>query len=114
MAGAATAGGPGEPARAHIRLRRLVGSAGVDPPPFWSAPQPGYRLNVADEAYDLGRFAVEQKAGIDAAAAGRFEQASGHLSAALAEWRGPVLEDLRDFEFVEPSPPPWRRTSWWH
>lgn len=37
-----------------------------------------------------------------AAAAGRFEQASRHLSAALREWRGPVLDDLRDFQFVEP------------
>ena len=36
-----------------------------------------------------------------AAAAGRFEHASSHLSAALAEWRGPVLDDLRDFAFVD-------------
>ena len=36
-----------------------------------------------------------------AAASGRFEHASRHLSAALAEWRGPVLEDLRDFQFVD-------------
>ncbi|OBI22350.1 regulator [Mycobacterium sp. E2327] len=82
---------------AHVsRLRRLVGGAGV-----LVSAQPGYRLNVPDEACDVGRFAVEQKAGIEAAAAGRFDQASRHLSTALAEWRGPVLEDLRDFEFVE-------------
>jgi SARP family transcriptional regulator, regulator of embCAB operon len=37
---------------------------------------------------------------VQAAAAGKFEQASRNLSAALAEWRGPVLEDLRDFQFV--------------
>jgi DNA-binding SARP family transcriptional activator len=87
---------------AHIsRLRRLVSSAGVDPAALLVSAQPGYRLNVPDEACDLGRFAIDQKAGIEAAAAGRFEQASGHLSAALAEWRGPVLEDLRDFEFVD-------------
>ena len=36
-----------------------------------------------------------------AAAAGKFEQASRHLTAALAEWRGPVLDDLRDFQFVD-------------
>jgi DNA-binding SARP family transcriptional activator len=87
---------------AHIsRLRRLVSSAGVDPAAVLVSAQPGYRLNVSDEACDLGRFAIEQKAGIAAVAAGRFEQASGHLSAALAEWRGPVLEDLRDFQFVD-------------
>jgi pSer/pThr/pTyr-binding forkhead associated (FHA) protein len=37
-----------------------------------------------------------------AAAAGDFERASRHLSAALTQWRGPVLEDLRDFDFVDP------------
>jgi DNA-binding SARP family transcriptional activator len=87
---------------AHIsRLRRLVSSAGVDPAAVVVGSQPGYRLNVPDEACDLGRFAIEQKAGIQAAAAGRFEEASRHLSAALTEWRGPVLEDLRDFQFVD-------------
>jgi SARP family transcriptional regulator, regulator of embCAB operon len=87
---------------AHIsRLRRLVSSAGVDSAAVLVSAQPGYRLNVSDEACDLDRFAVEQRAGIEAVAAGRFEQASGHLSAALAEWRGPVLEDLRDFQFVD-------------
>jgi DNA-binding SARP family transcriptional activator len=87
---------------AHIsRLRRLVSEAGLDPAAVVVGIQPGYRLTVPDEACDLGRFAIEQKAGIQAAAAGRFEEASRHLSAALAEWRGPVLEDLRDFQFVD-------------
>jgi len=87
---------------AHIsRLRRLVGSGGADPAAVLVSAHPGYRLNAADEECDIGRFAGEQKAGIQAAAAGRFEDASGHLSAALAEWRGPALEDLRDFQFVE-------------
>jgi DNA-binding SARP family transcriptional activator len=87
---------------AHIsRLRRLVSGAGVDPAAIVVSARPGYRLNVPDEACDLGRFAIEQKAGIGAAAGGRFEEASAHLSAALSEWRGPVLEDLRDFPFVD-------------
>jgi SARP family transcriptional regulator, regulator of embCAB operon len=87
---------------AHIsRIRQMVSSADVDPAAVLVSAQPGYRLNVPDEACDIDRFAIEQKAGIEAAAAGRFESASGHLSAALAEWRGPVLEDLRDFQFVE-------------
>ncbi|OBA70153.1 regulator [Mycobacterium sp. 1554424.7] len=87
---------------AHVsRLRRLMGSAGADAASVLVSAQPGYRLNVPDDACDVGRFAAEQKAGIEAAAAGRFDQASRHLSTALAEWRGPVLEDLRDFEFVE-------------
>jgi hypothetical protein len=38
---------------------------------------------------------------VQAAAAGKFAQAGEALSAALAEWHGPVLEDLRDFQFVD-------------
>jgi DNA-binding SARP family transcriptional activator len=87
---------------AHVsRIRRLISSAGVDAAAMLASAQPGYRLCVPEEACDVGRFAIEQKSGIEAAAAGRFAQASGHLSAALDEWRGPVLEDLRDFQFVQ-------------
>jgi len=83
-------------------LRRLLGRAGVEPRTVLASAPPGYRLNVPDAASDLGRFVVEKTAGVQAAAAGRFEQASDHLSVALAQWRGPVLEDLRDFRFVDP------------
>jgi SARP family transcriptional regulator, regulator of embCAB operon len=82
-------------------LRRLLSSAGFDPHGVLAKAPPGYRLNVAEADCDLGRFNAEQTAGMHAAAVGQFEQASSHLSAALAEWRGPVLEDLRDFTFVE-------------
>ena len=82
-------------------LRRLLGNAGIDTHTVLVSAPPGYRLNVADADCDLGRFIVEKTAGIRAAAAGRFEQASSHLSAALAEWRAPVLDDLRDFPFVD-------------
>jgi SARP family transcriptional regulator, regulator of embCAB operon len=87
---------------AHVsRLRRSMSGAGGDAAPPLVSAQAGYRLNASEEACDSGRFAVGHKAGIHAAAAGRFEQASRLLSAALAEWRGPVLEDLRDFPFVD-------------
>ena len=82
-------------------LRRLLDDAGVDPHTVLASAPPGYRLTVADADCDLGRFTTEKTAGIHAAAAGRFEQASSHLSAALAEWRAPVLDDLRDFPFVD-------------
>lgn len=62
---------------------------------------PGYRLGVADGDCDLDRFITDKNAGMRAAAAGRFEQASKYLSAALDQWRGPVLDDLRNFPFVE-------------
>ncbi len=82
-------------------LRKLVSGAGIDPRAVLAAAPPGYRLSISDNTCDLGRFIAEKTAGVHAAAAGRFEQASRHLSAALSEWRGPVLDDLRDFQFVD-------------
>jgi SARP family transcriptional regulator, regulator of embCAB operon len=82
-------------------LRRLLGSAALDPNQVLASVPPGYQLNVPDTDCDLGRFVTEKNAGVHAAAAGRFEDASTHLSAALAEWRGPFLDDLREFVFVE-------------
>jgi DNA-binding SARP family transcriptional activator len=82
-------------------LRRLLGSAGVDSYKVLASAPQGYRLSIADGDCDLDRFITDKTAGMHAAAAGRFEQASSHLSAALNKWRGPVLDDLRNFAFVE-------------
>ncbi|KAA1245153.1 FHA domain-containing protein [Mycobacterium simiae] len=95
---------PGARASIHSyvsNLRKLLGGAGVDPRAMLAAAPPGYRLSIPENTCDLGRFIAEKTAGVHAAAAGQFEQASRHLSAALREWRGPVLDDLRDFRFVE-------------
>ncbi len=82
------------------RLRGLIGSAGVDANQVLASAAPGYQLSVDDSDCDLGRFIAEKNAGVHASVAGRFESASKHLTAALAEWRGPVLDDLREFAFV--------------
>jgi DNA-binding SARP family transcriptional activator len=81
-------------------LRRLMSSAGIDRDLLANAA-PGYRLALDHRQSDLGRFRTEKDAGVHAAAAAQFELASRHMSVALAQWRGPVLEDLRDFQFVE-------------
>jgi SARP family transcriptional regulator, regulator of embCAB operon len=81
-------------------LRRLMSSAGIDRALLASAP-PGYRLAIGQDQYDLGRFRTQKDAGLHAAAAAEFEQASRQMSDALSQWRGPFLEDLRDFQFVE-------------
>lgn len=99
-------GWPPSGARASIHsyvsnLRKLLSGAGIDPRTVLVAAPPGYRLNLTENACDLGRFIAEKTAGVHMAAFGRFEDASRHLSAALAQWRGPVLEDLRDFAFVD-------------
>jgi SARP family transcriptional regulator, regulator of embCAB operon len=88
--------------QAHVsNLRRLLRTAGVESYQVLASAPPGYQLSVADADCDLGRFNAARAAGTQAAAAGRFEEASNHLSLALAEWRGPVLDDLRDFAFVD-------------
>ena len=81
-------------------LRRLLNDVDVDGRTVLAAAPPGYRLGVPDIHCDIGRFVSEKTAGVRAAAAGQFESASRHLSAALGEWRGRVLEDLHDFDFV--------------
>jgi DNA-binding SARP family transcriptional activator len=83
-------------------LRKLISGGGPDGRMILASAPPGYRLTVTDDGCDLGRFVAAKNAGVQAAAASQFEQASSHLSAALAQWRGPVLDDLRDFEFVGP------------
>lgn len=82
-------------------IRKLLAGVGVDSRTALASAPPGYRLTVPETHCDIGRFALDKAAGVQAAAAGKFEQASRHLSAAIAEWRGPVLEDLRDFQFVD-------------
>lgn len=83
-------------------LRKLISGGGSDGRMILASAPPGYRLTVTDDGCDLGRFVSSKNAGVQAAAAGQFEQASTHLSEALAQWRGPVLDDLRDFAFVGP------------
>jgi SARP family transcriptional regulator, regulator of embCAB operon len=81
-------------------LRRLIAGGGVDPRTVLVSAPPGYRLNARESDCDIGRFGIEKNAGMQAAAAGDFDRASRHLGAALAEWRGPALDDLRDFQFA--------------
>jgi SARP family transcriptional regulator, regulator of embCAB operon len=95
---------PGARASLHSyvsNLRKILDGAGIDSRTALASAPPGYRLSVAEMDCDIGRFVLEKTAGVQAAAAGKFEQATRNLSAALAEWRGPVLEDLRDFQFVD-------------
>ena len=82
-------------------LRRLFRTAGADGRRLLEKVSPGYRVNVEESDVDLGRFVAARSAGLEAAAAGRFEDASKHLSIALAQWQGEFLEDLRGFRFVE-------------
>ncbi len=81
-------------------LRRLLGTVGFDGKSMLEKVSPGYRLNIGEFDVDLGRFIRARNEGVKAATAGRFDEASRHYSAALAQWRGDVLDDLRGFDFV--------------
>jgi DNA-binding SARP family transcriptional activator len=83
-------------------LRRQLAEAGIDSGQVLVSAPPGYQINIADADCDLGRFTAAKSDGLAAASSGNFEQASRHLSAALAQCRGDVLADLRDFPFVDP------------
>ncbi|MDP2712538.1 MAG: BTAD domain-containing putative transcriptional regulator [Solirubrobacteraceae bacterium] len=76
----------------HVHVSRLRKALG-DPDRLTTTPA-GYCLRVARDELDLHRFERLLEAGRHALAAGRAEQASSTLRAALALWRGPALADL--------------------
>lgn len=82
-------------------LRRLLRTAGVDDRRVLEKASGGYRVHVDEQDVDLGRFVAARGAGLEAAAAGRFEEASSHLGDALSCWQGDFLADLRGFPFVQ-------------
>ena len=63
----------------------------------------GYRLRVDEATIDAVRFERRVHLGRSFLDAGQFADASTELSAALAMWRGPVLADLADYDFVRPA-----------
>ncbi|HEY5878702.1 MAG TPA: BTAD domain-containing putative transcriptional regulator [Nakamurella sp.] len=62
---------------------------------------PGYRVVVDEALVDLGRFGRWARAGNELLAAQRYAEAADRLRAALAEWTGPALADLRGFRFAD-------------
>ncbi|MFG1795954.1 BTAD domain-containing putative transcriptional regulator [Nocardia sp. NPDC049149] len=82
-------------------LRKPLRDNGLDARVLLAQVGAGYRVSVADEASDVQRFRVRKEAGLRALTAGRFRTASELLSSALAQWRGPVLADLRGLGFAD-------------
>jgi YVTN family beta-propeller protein len=62
----------------------------------------GYRLAVRDGALDAGRFEELAREGRRLLDGDDAAAADDRLSEALALWRGPVLADLAEFDFVSP------------
>jgi len=82
-------------------LRRSLRAASADGPAMITTQAPGYKLIVDDARIDLGRFTRGVTAGNELLRAHRFADASARLRAALAEWFGPALADLRGLRFAD-------------
>jgi DNA-binding SARP family transcriptional activator/tetratricopeptide (TPR) repeat protein len=74
-----------------MRLRHALGPAGYER--IVSRPS-GYLIEVHRGELDVAQFAELQDAGLAAARAGAWENASGQLAAALRLWRGEPLVDV--------------------
>lgn len=79
-------------------LRRILDAAGS--PVSIATEARGYRLALAPDDVDLGRFRRVAGAGITDAEAGRWEVAVARLSEARGLWRGPPLAEFASREFA--------------
>ncbi|WP_330185063.1 FHA domain-containing protein [Nocardia sp. NBC_01503] len=82
-------------------LRKPLRDGGIDARTMLQHMGTGYRIVVDDAACDVFRFRTRREVGLRAVAAGRFAAATAALSEALAQWRGPVLSDLRGLGFAD-------------
>ncbi|MFE3196103.1 BTAD domain-containing putative transcriptional regulator [Nocardia sp. NPDC059240] len=82
-------------------LRKPLRDGGIDARTVLQHMGTGYRIVVEDAACDVFRFRTRRESGLRALAAGRFAAATDALSDALAQWRGPVLSDLRGLGFAD-------------
>ncbi|MFE5791323.1 BTAD domain-containing putative transcriptional regulator [Streptomyces sp. NPDC056503] len=84
------------PETASHQIRKMVSDLRQRLPPLkglLTAVGPGYRLLLADESVDQGRFEAGTALARVALRDGRQRRALGHLASALALWRGPLLDE---------------------
>ncbi len=81
-------------------LRRAFGGPGGGREVLRSQP-PGYRLDLDPAGTDLVRFEQAWERARSLAKSGDAVAARDALSFALAQWRGPALEDLRGLPFAQ-------------
>ncbi len=82
-------------------LRRSLRALGIDTAAVLATQAPGYRLLIADECVDHGRFSRGVATGNELLRAHRYPQAAQTLATALAEWTGDALADLRGLRFAD-------------
>ncbi len=82
-------------------LRKSLRAAGIDAAAKLRTVAPGYLLDVADNECDIGRFDVARAKGAQAADAGDSGGAAACFRAALDEWSGTAMSDLRGLQFAD-------------
>lgn len=91
------------------KLRGVLAGSPTAPKELLATLSPGYRLALEDDNLDVGQFQRLKKAGDQVAARGDHEQASARYAAALDQWGGEVLADLRGFRFAQEYAAPLER-----
>lgn len=82
----------------HMTVNRLRGAVGDDT----VVTEPGgYRLDIPAHNSDVSRFHSLMQRGRQLMTLGHPRMACETLRHGLAQWRGPALADLREFDFVE-------------
>lgn len=92
------------PARLHVlvsKLRSQLRNQSLDDTAVVDSTATGYRLALDDDSCDLGRFESARSAAAAASAVGNHAEAARLYRAALAEWRGVALSNLRGFDFAD-------------
>ncbi|MBO0856796.1 MAG: FHA domain-containing protein [Nocardia sp.] len=82
-------------------IRKALRNSGVDSAAVLRTESSGYRLEIADDDCDLGRFETTRKAGEQASAAGEHDVASRLFGQALDQWSGAALDDLAGTRFAD-------------
>ncbi|MGW5388318.1 BTAD domain-containing putative transcriptional regulator [Nocardia sp. NPDC003963] len=82
-------------------IRKALRNSGIDPAGVLRTESSGYRLEIADDACDLGRFEAARDAGTRASGAGDHASASRLFATALREWNGRALSDLVGLGFAD-------------
>lgn len=77
------------------RLRKAIGNETIQTEPG------GYRLNLPATSTDVARFQTHLRRARQMHTLGHARSAAESYRRALAQWRGPALTDLRQFEFAE-------------
>ncbi|MGV9822646.1 BTAD domain-containing putative transcriptional regulator [Nocardia xishanensis] len=82
-------------------IRKALRNSGVDPAQVLRTESSGYRLEIPEEACDLGRFEATRDAAAKAAGVGDHEGAAQLFGNALREWSGRAMSDLAGLQFAD-------------